>query len=188
MTAAALSPPPRDRRPSRCSRPPPARLRAALRRLQFARASDLEPKAEPRRRIDPGRQHIVVIARPGDLAAADRTPFLLESHKIGQHLAGMRLLGEAVDDGNRGVRGHLLHVVLSEDSNDDRIDVARQHARGVGDGLAASQLHLRPVSMIASPPSSRIPTSNEMRVRVEGRSKIIASVLPASGRRQAPRP
>src|SRR5580658_6063706 len=39
-----------------------------------------------------------------------------------------------------------------------------------------------PVSMIASPPSSRIPTSNETRVRVEGRSKIMASVLPASGR------
>ena len=39
-----------------------------------------------------------------------------------------------------------------------------------------------PVSMIVSPPSSRIATSNETRVRVDGRSKTIASVLPASGR------
>ena len=36
--------------------------------------------------------------------------------------------------------------------------------------------------MMASPPSWRMATSNDTRVRVEGRSKIIASVLPASGR------
>jgi hypothetical protein len=36
--------------------------------------------------------------------------------------------------------------------------------------------------MIVSPPSWRMPTSKETRVRVEGFSKIIASVLPASGR------
>ncbi len=35
---------------------------------------------------------------------------------------------------------------------------------------------------MASPPSWRMATSKETRVRVEGRSKIIASVLPASGR------
>jgi hypothetical protein len=40
-----------------------------------------------------------------------------------------------------------------------------------------------PVSMIDSPPSWRMPTSNETRVRVDGRSKIIASVLPSSGLR-----
>ena len=34
------------------------------------------------------------------------------------------------------------HVVLAEDADDDRVDVARQHARGVGDGLAAPELHL----------------------------------------------
>ena len=40
---------------------------------------------------------------------------------------------------------------------------------------------LAPVSMMASPPSWRMPTSNETRVRVDGRSKIIARVLPSSG-------
>ena len=38
-----------------------------------------------------------------------------------------------------------------------------------------------PVSITTSPPSWRIATSNDTRVRVEGLSKIIASVLPASG-------
>ena len=113
-------------------------------RLQFARAGDFEPEVEPRRGVDPGRQHVVVVARPGDLAAADRTALLLERHQVGQHLAGMRLLGEAVDDRNRRVRRHFPHVVLAEDSNDDRVDIARQHARGVGDGLAAPELHLGP--------------------------------------------
>ena len=35
----------------------------------------------------------------------------------------------------------LEEVVLAEDADDDRIDIARQHARGVGDGLAAAELH-----------------------------------------------
>ena len=43
------------------------------------------------------------------------------------------------------------------------------------------------VSVIASPPSWRMATSKETRVRVEGLSKIIASVLPASGFLTMPR-
>src|SRR6185369_15749075 len=43
-----------------------------------------------------------------------------------------------------------------------------------------SWVSVRP-SMIVWPPSSRMPTSNDTRVRVDGFSKIIASVLPASG-------
>jgi len=39
------------------------------------------------------------------------------------------------------VIGHFLHVVVSENANDDRVDIAREHARGVGDRLAAAQLH-----------------------------------------------
>ena len=43
-----------------------------------------------------------------------------------------------------------------------------------------SWVSVRP-SMIVWPPSSRMPTSNDTRVRVEGFSKIIASVLPPNG-------
>jgi hypothetical protein len=39
---------------------------------------------------------------------------------------------------------------------------------------------------IVPPPSWRIATSNETRVRVDGFSKIIARVLPASGRSRRP--
>ena len=54
----------------------------------------------------------------------------------------MRLLGEAIDDRYGRVIRHFLHVVMSEDADDDRIHVAREYARGVGDGLAAAELHL----------------------------------------------
>ena len=43
-----------------------------------------------------------------------------------------------------------------------------------------------PVRTITSPPSWRMPTSNETRVRVDGFSKISARVLPANGREVTP--
>src|SRR5882672_8363371 len=43
-----------------------------------------------------------------------------------------------------------------------------------------SWVSVRP-SMIVWPPSSRMPTSNDTRVRVDGFSKIMASVLPPNG-------
>ena len=44
-----------------------------------------------------------------------------------------------------------------------------------------------PVSTTTSPPSWRMPTSNETRVRVDGFSKISARVRPASGFDALPR-
>ena len=79
-------------------------------------------------------------------------------------------------------RRQLDQRVVAQDADHDRVDIAREHARGIGDasrrGRAASPV---PVSITTSPPSWRIATSNDTRVRVEGLSKIIASVLPASG-------
>src|SRR5262252_11121900 len=43
-----------------------------------------------------------------------------------------------------------------------------------------SWVSVRP-SMMVWPPNSRMPTSNDTRVRVDGFSKIMASVLPANG-------
>ena len=81
----------------------------------------------------------------------------------------------------------LVHHLVIQQADHDGIDIARQHARGVGHGLPAAELHFLPVSMIVLPPSCRMATSKEMRVRVECLSKIIASILPASGVGCAPR-
>ena len=68
---------------------------------------------------------------------------LLEGHDVGQHLAGMRAARQPVDDRNGGVRGESASVVVVEDADHDRVDIAREDARGVGDGLAAAKLHLQ---------------------------------------------
>ena len=92
--------------------------------------------------MHPGRQHVVGVAGPGHGAAADRPAMLLEGHDVGHHLARVRALGQPVDHRHRGVVGELDHVVVVERADHDGVDIARQHARGVGDGLAAAELHL----------------------------------------------
>ena len=100
---------------------------------------------------------------------------------------------EPVDHRHGGVRGKLEQRLVRSGAQHDRIDIARQHARGIGDGLAPPQLHVVALSMIELPPSSRMATSKETRVRVEGFSKIMASrrrpdASRLSGRRGGPWP
>src|SRR5664280_3035373 len=92
-------------------------------------------------RVHPGCQHVVAIAAPGHRAAADRPALLLERHHVGQHLARMRTPGEPVDYRHRGVARKLGHRLVIENTDHDRVDIAREHARGVGQRLAAPELH-----------------------------------------------
>ncbi len=112
-------------------------------RRELRRRRDVEAEGEALGGMHPGRQHVVGVAGPGDGAAVDRAAMLLEGHHVGHHLAGMREAGQAVDHRHGGVAApaRRTHVVV-EDADHDRIDIARQHARGVGDGLAAAELHL----------------------------------------------
>jgi hypothetical protein len=50
--------------------------------------------------------------------------------------------GQPVDDRHGGVFGQFEQHVLLEGADHDQVDVARQHAGGVGDGLAVAELHL----------------------------------------------
>ena len=116
-------------------------------------------------------------ARPGQLGA-------LLDHRlhVGQHLAGVRQVGQPVDHRHGGMCRQLLGLRVIVGADHDRIGEARQHARGIGDGLAAAELRrarLRGRSPI--PPSWRIAMSKLTRVRVELFSKIIASTAPSSG-------
>ena len=126
-------------------------------------------------------QHVVAVADPGDGLACDRPAMLLEGHDVGHDLAGMGVVGQPVDHRDGGVLGQFEQPIMRGGADHDRIDVARQHLGRVGDRLGAAELHFRAGSMIVSPPSWRMPTSKETRVRVEGLSKIIASTLPSSG-------
>jgi len=48
---------------------------------------------------------------------------------------------QPVDHRHRGVPRQLDQHLVIERADHDGIDIARQHARGVGDGLAAAELH-----------------------------------------------
>src|SRR5262245_37855233 len=54
----------------------------------------------------------------------------------------MRAAGQAVDHRHGGVARELGQGVVIERADHDDVDVAREHAGGVGDGLAAAELHL----------------------------------------------
>src|SRR4029079_894037 len=67
---------------------------------------------------------------------------LFEGHDIRQHLARMRAPREAVDDRHRGLAREFRHAIGIERPDHDGIDIARQHACPIADGLAAAELHL----------------------------------------------
>ena len=49
---------------------------------------------------------------------------------------------QPVDHRNGRVPGQLAHHVVVEQADHHRVDIAREHARGVGDGLLAGELHV----------------------------------------------
>jgi hypothetical protein len=54
----------------------------------------------------------------------------------------MGAVRQAVDDGDGRMFGHLEQRRLFEGPDHDQVDIARQDPRGVGDGLAMTELHL----------------------------------------------
>jgi hypothetical protein len=105
----------------------------------------------------------------------------LVGHDIGHDLAGMGAVRQPVDDRHGGVFGQFEQHVLLEGADHDEVDIARQHAGGVGDGLAMAELHFGAREHHGLPPICRTPTSKETRVRVEGFSKISATMWSLSG-------
>ena len=65
---------------------------------------------------------------------------LRDGEQVGEHLTGVELVGQRVDDRAGGVFRHLFDAVLTERSPDDAVGHAGEHSRSVGDRLAAAQL------------------------------------------------
>src|SRR2546423_76557 len=65
---------------------------------------------------------------------------LLDGHEVGQDLAGVRAVGEAVDDRLLGRPRQLLEVLVRAQPGHRPVDVAVEDPRGVGDGLPDPEL------------------------------------------------
>jgi hypothetical protein len=67
---------------------------------------------------------------------------LADRHHVGESLARVRAVGEAVQHGDVRVCRELLDVGLRVRPDHDRVEVARQHERRVADRLAAPELEV----------------------------------------------
>jgi hypothetical protein len=72
-------------------------------------------------------------------------PALGQGLQVGQHLAGVEVVGQRVDDRHRGGGGHRGQPLLGEGAPHHRVDVAGQHHPGVLQGLLPPQLGAAPV-------------------------------------------
>jgi hypothetical protein len=100
----------------------------------------MQGEIEHFRSLQPGVEHIVGIADPGDGLALDRAAMLDISHHIGQDLAGMEFVGQAIDDRHTRMRGEALDDLLAVGADHHQIDHAREHLRRIFNRLASAKL------------------------------------------------
>ena len=84
--------------------------------------------------------HVVAVADVGDLLSLQIAEVLPRGEVVGHGLAGVREVGEAVDDGDARVLGEVGDGLVREGARHDAVDVAREDFRGVVDRLAAAEL------------------------------------------------
>src|SRR5690625_2786038 len=120
----------------------------ASRRHQLAirtvalRAADAQLEVELAGGVDERVAHVVAIADPGDGRPLDVAPALPERLNVREQLTRVIGIAEAVDNGHRRVGRKALEDVMPESADHDRIGHARQDARRIFHGLAATQLRV----------------------------------------------
>ena len=86
-------------------------------------------------------RHIVgAVTEVGHPQAAERPLAFGQGLQVGKHLAGMEVVGQRIDDGNRCRGGHRGEPVLAEGAPHDRVDETRQHPAGVLQRFVAAEL------------------------------------------------
>ncbi len=96
----------------------------------------------------------MLLPSPRYAACRPRETALLlpDREKVGEHLAGMVVVGERVDDGDARMARDLLEVRLRERAQDDAVDVALEHLT---------------VSCTVSPRENALPSPSTTGVRAE---------------------
>ena len=89
-----------------------------------------------------GVGHVVAVADVGDPCAFDRTELLAHGHEVGDGLARVVGVREAVYYGDVGCAGEFLQVPVVEGTDHYGVDVAGEDAARVGRRLAFADLYL----------------------------------------------
>jgi hypothetical protein len=108
--------------------------------LELRGRRDTKLEAELDRRVHPGRRDVVAVADPGDRPAGNGAPGLLERQDVGNDLTGMAAIGQAVDHGDCGIVRKLGQRGVQVRAHHERIGIAREHLRRIGNRLAAAEL------------------------------------------------
>ncbi len=111
-------------------------------RLEPVGHRDAQREAEQGRALEPGVEHVVTVAHPGDLERVEVAPRAPQGVEVGEDLAGVGEIGERVDHRHPRVRGQLLDHAVREGARDDQVAHAGEHARDVLQALAAALAHL----------------------------------------------
>ena len=85
--------------------------------------------------------HVVArVAHEGEFHAGKAAELFLNGQKVGQHLRGVELVGQAVPHRHAGVFRQKLHRILAETAVFDTVVHAAKHARRVLDALLLAHL------------------------------------------------
>ena len=129
------------------------RRRVALVELVGVGRRDDDVAARDHGGADERAADVVGVADVGQAQAAQvGAEALAQRQQVGERLARVMVVGEAVDHGHARELGELVDVGLRVRADHDRVEVAREHHRGVAHGLAAAelQLALRQVERVAA--------------------------------------
>ena len=106
------------------------------------RAGNAQLEVELDRRFYIAVAHVVAVADPGHGLALDRTAMFEEGLHVGQQLARVKVVGQAVDHRDAGVGGEFGQGAVGKGSDHHRIEHARHDDRAVTDRLATAQLRI----------------------------------------------
>jgi hypothetical protein len=105
-----------------------------------ARRAHVHLEAQQLRGLQPGVGHVVAVAHPGHGLASDGAAVFDVGEDVGQDLAGVELVGQAVDDGHARVLRKALDLGLLEGADHHQVGHAADDARAVLDRLGAAEL------------------------------------------------
>ncbi|MOA06056.1 hypothetical protein D3C78_1256770 [compost metagenome] len=104
------------------------------------RAGNAQLEVELQRRFYIAVAHVVAVADPGHGLALDRAAMLEEGLHVGQQLAGVQVIGQAVYHRYTGVGGEFGQGAVGKGADHHRVEHARHDDGAVADRLAAAQL------------------------------------------------